>query len=61
VREFNRYGTTTQLRMESIAPGTRRYGGVFDADDPESFAVLLEREKDLRVERRGRDIVISRR
>jgi transmembrane sensor len=60
-QEFNRYGTTTQLRIEGIAPGTRRYGGVFDADDPESFAVVLERERDLRVERRGKDIVISRR
>jgi transmembrane sensor len=61
VREFNRYGPTERLRVEGIAPGARRYGGVFDADDPESFAQLLEREKDLRVERLDGEIVISRR
>lgn len=61
VREFNRYSPTERLRVENIAAGTRRYGGVFDADDPESFVALLEREKDLRVERRDGEIVISRR
>lgn len=61
VEEFNRYSSATRLRLVDIAPGSRRYGGVFDADDPEALAALLERESDLRVERRDGEIVILRR
>jgi len=33
-----------QLKIEGITPGSRRYGGIFDADDLESLAALLSRE-----------------
>jgi transmembrane sensor len=58
VREFNRYGRSMQLRLEGIPAGTRKYGGVFEADDPESLADLLAREPDLIVVRRDGEILI---
>jgi transmembrane sensor len=61
VREFNRYGRSVQIRIEGIEPGTRRYGGIFDADDPQSLADLLAREPDLIVESRGKEIVVRKR
>jgi transmembrane sensor len=60
VSEFNRYNRT-QLRIEGVAPGSRFYRGIFDADDPGSLADLLERESDLVVERSQEGIVISQR
>jgi len=61
VREFNRYGRSVQLRIEGIPPNSRRYGGIFDADDPNSLADLLSREPDLIVERRDGEIIIRAR
>lgn len=57
VAEINRH-SAVKLRLEGIAPGTRRYGGIFDGNDPESLAAVLERESDLIVERRAGEIVI---
>jgi len=50
-----------QLRLEGVAPGSHHYSGNFDADDPESFADLLSRERDLIVEKRDDEIVIRAR
>lgn len=60
-REFNRYGGPLTLKVEGIAPGSYRFGGTFNADDPASFADILEQQKDLAVERRSDAIVIRRR
>lgn len=60
-QEFNRYGKSLQITLEGIEPGSRRYGGIFDADDPNSLAELLSREPDLLVERRDDRIVIRAR
>ncbi len=59
VSEFNRYNRV-QLRLDGIAPGSRFYRGIFDADDPGALADLLEHESDLAVERRSGEIVIKR-
>jgi len=56
--EFNRYNKSTQIRVENIDAGLFQYTGAFNADDPQSLAVLLEREPDLEVDRVGHDIVI---
>lgn len=56
-REFNRYNRV-QLRIEGIAPDSRFYRGIFDADDPGSLADLLEHESDLVVNRSHGEIVI---
>lgn len=61
VREFNSYGPTAPLKIEGIEPGSRRYGGIFDADDPNSLADLLAKEPDLIVERRDKEIIIRKR
>lgn len=50
VREFNRYSTSKIIRLEGIEPRAHHYDGIFDADDPESLAALLERDKELLVE-----------
>lgn len=57
-QEFNRYGKSLKITLEGIEPGSRRYGGIFDADDPNSLAELLSREPDLLVERRDDKIVV---
>lgn len=61
IRDFGRYDPSLQITLEGIAPGSRRYGGVFDADDPKSFVDTLTKESDLTIERRGAEIVIKRR
>jgi transmembrane sensor len=61
VREFNSYGPTIPLKIEGIEPGSHRYGGIFDADDPNSLADLLAKEPDLIVERRDGEIIIRKR
>jgi len=58
VEEFNRYRRSRPLRLDGIAPGSHHYSGTFNADDPESFAALLSRERDLQVEWRDDEIVI---
>jgi ferric-dicitrate binding protein FerR (iron transport regulator) len=56
--EFNRYNKTIQIRLEEIDAGAFRFTGAFDADDPESLAVVLMREPDLSIERNGHEIII---
>ena len=58
VREFNRYGSPVKLKVEGIAPGSHRFGGTFNADDPASLADILEQQDDLIVERRPGAILI---
>lgn len=59
--EFNRYNKFAQIRLEGTEPGTLRFSGAFDADDPHSLATLLQREPDLIVENQGGEIVIRKR
>ncbi len=50
VREFNRYSSSKVIRLEGVAPQSHHYDGIFDADDPESLAALLMRDRVLIVE-----------
>jgi len=61
VQEFNRFHRSMRLHLEGVEAGSHHYSGTFDADDPESFAELLSRERDLTVERRDGDIIIRAR
>jgi len=56
--EFNRYNKSTRILLQGIEPGSFRFTGAFDADDPQSLAVLLAREPGLSVERRDGEILI---
>ncbi len=58
IEEFNRYRKSMQLRLEGVPLGSHHYSGTFDADDPESFADLLARERDLTVEKHENEIII---
>lgn len=58
VREFNRHGGPVRLTLEGVAPGTYRFGGTFNVDEPASLADILEEQDDLIVERRPGEIVI---
>jgi transmembrane sensor len=58
VREFNRYSRAHRLRLEGVEPGSHRYDGTFDADDPGSLAAMLGRESDLEVRSDRQGIVI---
>lgn len=60
-QEFHRYETSVKITLEGIAPGSRRYGGIFDANDPQSLIDLLSREPDIVVEHRDGEIVIRKR
>jgi transmembrane sensor len=56
--EFNRYNQSPQIRIDDESVSTRRFSGVFDADDPESLAQVLEGGDGLEVERTEREILI---
>jgi transmembrane sensor len=58
--EFNRYNKSMRIRLDGIDANTFRFTGAFEADDPESLAVVLMREPDLSIERNGQEIVIRR-
>jgi transmembrane sensor len=58
--EFNRYNRT-RIHVEGEALRNRRMSGVFDADDPSPFLEHLERDPDVRVESRGRDVFVRSR
>lgn len=58
VREFNRYHQNVKLRVEGAELGSRRYTGIFDADDPGTLARFLEKEGDLEIDRRDGEISI---
>jgi transmembrane sensor len=55
--EFNRYNRTPQIVVQGDLR-TRRYGGTFDADDPQALASFLRPEQDLVCELRGSTLVI---
>jgi transmembrane sensor len=59
VYEFNRYSPMVHLTLQGIAQDSFHYTGILDAADPDSLADLLSKEPDLKVERRGSEIVIS--
>jgi transmembrane sensor len=56
--EFNRFNSAPKIRVEDSAVGVRRYAASFAADDPESLVVVLEKDPQLQIERRGSDIII---
>lgn len=58
VREFNRYGGPMRLKIDGIPPGSHRFGGTFNADDPAALADILDQQSDLIVERRPAEILI---
>jgi transmembrane sensor len=59
--EFNRYNLRPKIEVESGEAGERRFAAAFDADDPESLLVVLEKDPTLRVERRADVIAIRAR
>lgn len=61
VTEFNRYNRVPQFRLVGADVASRRYSGAFDADDPESLIALLSFDRDLQVQREGKEIVIRAR
>ncbi len=61
VAEFNRYNRAPRLRLDGIDGNARHYTGTFDADDPESLALLLSQDATLEVRRDGGEIVIRQR
>ena len=56
--EFNRYNRAPKLVIENVETSKRRYGGSFNADDPQSLVRLVTRSGELQAERRGNEIVI---
>lgn len=58
VAEINRHNRSTHIRIEGVHPRSRHYSGTFDADDPAALAAFLSRERDLRIERAGNEIII---
>lgn len=60
VREFDRYGGPLRLKLEDVTPGQYRFGGVFNANEPGVLVEILERQRDLSVERRAGGVVVIR-
>lgn len=58
--EFNRYNKVPKIRVEGEVLQAKRYSGVFDADDPESFLDYLALDHQLTFERRGDEFVVIR-
>lgn len=56
--EFNRYNRSPQLIVEGEVLRSRRYGGTFDADDPESFVQFIARTGRVDLHRDSGRIVI---
>jgi transmembrane sensor len=59
--EFNRYNRTPELIVQGAAARARRYGGIFDADDPESFVAYLAQDERLVFEKQSERILIRER
>lgn len=57
VEEFNRYNTR-KIRLDGLVASDRRYTGVFDADDTDSFVQVLEKDGTLTVIASSDGIVI---
>jgi transmembrane sensor len=58
--EFNRYNRRTKIEVSGIA-GSKRYGGTFDADDPEALIRFLRRDQRLVIEKQTQGYVIRER
>ncbi len=56
--EFNRYNRMPQILIEDESVRARRYGGTFDADDPQALITFLRPEEGLICESRGSTLVI---
>jgi transmembrane sensor len=56
--EFNRYNRAPRIVIEGDQASGRRYGGTFNADDPQSLVRLVTRTGDLQAEQRGDEIII---
>ena len=56
--EFNRYNSAPKIRVNDTAAGERRYAAAFDADDPESLVVVLEKDPKLQIEKHTGEIII---
>jgi transmembrane sensor len=55
--EFNRYNGQFRMRVEGAAT-QRRFTGVFDADDPESFVALLKKDRYLSLTEQKDEVMI---
>jgi transmembrane sensor len=58
VEEFNRY-SSRQIRLQGADVANRVFTGVFDADDPDSLAQVLERDSSLSVSYSDHVIVVN--
>lgn len=56
--EFNRYNRSPQIVVEGESLRNRRYGGTFDADDPDSFVEFVARTGAIELLRGDGQIVI---
>jgi len=56
--EFNRYNRAPRIVIEGAQASGRRYGGTFNADDPQSLVRLVTRTGDLQAEQRGDEVII---
>ena len=59
--EFNRYNRAPRIVIEGDQASGRRYGGTFNADDPQSLVRLVTRTGDLQAEQRGDEVIIRAR
>jgi transmembrane sensor len=59
--EFNRYNRAPRIVIEGDEASGRRYGGTFNADDPQSLVRLVTRTGDLQAEQRGNEVIIRAR
>jgi transmembrane sensor len=56
--EFNRYNRTPRIEVRGEALRARRYGGTFDADDPQALIEFLRPERGLVCETEGSTLLI---
>lgn len=62
VSDFNRYNPSLQIRVDESDGSIGQYfTGSFDAQDPESWLAVLERNPALQIEQRDGEVVIRRR
>lgn len=58
--EFNRYNKTPKILVEGESLQGKRYSGVFDANDPESFLLYLAHDQRLAFDRSSTATVVIR-
>lgn len=56
--QFNRYNASPRIEARGEGAASKRYTGVFDADDPSSLLEYLARDPSLAIERQAQQIVI---